>query len=113
MTRRPRAKIPAALRTAIHARDGHVCVYCGLTQHPTTCRYCQGRKAPLTLDHVVPHSLDGADAAPNLVTACACCNGRRGTLYVDLFAVALARDGYPGAEARVFRAIATSLPPKK
>jgi len=100
-TPRPRKKIPAALRTAIFARDGKVCVYCGR----------KGTKAnPLTLDHVIPHSEGGADAAHNLVTACSKCNVRRATFPIDLFAVLLGRMGHPGAEARVLTAMSTPLP---
>jgi len=112
MVTRPRRKIPATLRDAIHARDGHVCVYCQQVQHPSTCLSCQGRPGPLTLDHVVPHSHKGSDEPTNLVTACVCCNVRRATCPIDLFAAWLAREGYPGAEARVLKAIATPLPTK-
>ena len=101
MTTRPRRKIPTALRNAIFARDGKCCVYCGR----------RGTKAvPLTLDHVIPHSEGGPDTAHNLVTACGKCNTLRATFPIDLFAVLLARRGYPGAEARVLAAMAKPLP---
>lgn len=101
MTTRPRKKIPAALRARIFARDCKCCVYCGR----------KGTKRnPLTLDHVIPHSEGGADAAHNLVTACSKCNTVRATFPIDLFAVLLARRGYPGADARVLAAMAKPLP---
>lgn len=52
------------LRYEILRRDNH------------TCRYC-GSAAPevkLTVDHVVPTALGGADEPTNLVAACADCN---------------------------------------
>lgn len=52
------------LRYEILRRDNH------------TCRYC-GESAPgvkLTIDHVVPVSLGGADEPANLVAACTDCN---------------------------------------
>lgn len=66
----------------------------------------------LTLDHVVPHSLGGADVAANLVTCCSDCNVRRATFPVDLFAELLRREGATGVEARVLKAISTPLPTK-
>jgi 5-methylcytosine-specific restriction endonuclease McrA len=51
-------------RTAILARDGYTCQYCGL---PLPA----GR---LTIDHVLPQSRGGAWAWANLVAACAACN---------------------------------------
>ena len=104
MTTRPRKKIPAALRARIFARDGHRCIYCG----------CKGKKSnPLTLDHVIPHSLGGADTAANLVTACSDCNRDRGIMPIDVYAIYHARyRGHRGVAARVLRALSTPLPPK-
>lgn len=114
MTSRPRRKIPAALRDAIFERDGHVCVYCQLAKHTQKCLYCKGRKASLTLDHVVPHVYRGSDTAENLVTSCACCNGSRGVTDIDLFAEWLRRHnrGDVAIEARVLKAISKPLPTK-
>jgi hypothetical protein len=61
------------LRFEILRRDSH------------TCRYC-GRSAPevkLTVDHVVPSALGGADDPGNLVTACVDCNGGKSSASPD------------------------------
>lgn len=47
------------------------------------CVYC-GRKAR-TIDHLIPHSLGGADVVDNLVAACWPCNQARGVWSIDLF----------------------------
>lgn len=60
-----RAKIPSAVRQAIYARDGYCCCWCRATEK-------------LTLDHIIPWSLGGSDAAENLRTMCLDCNVRRG-----------------------------------
>lgn len=39
-----------------------------------TCRYCHSADRPLTVDHVLPVALGGADTADNLVAACRDCN---------------------------------------
>ncbi len=54
----------ALSRTAILARDGYTCQYCGL---PLPA-------ARLTIDHVLPQSRGGAWAWTNLVAACPACN---------------------------------------
>ena len=59
---------------------------------------------------MIPHSEGGADKAHNLVTACSKHNTLRATFPIDLYAVLLARRGFPGAEARVLAAMATPLP---
>jgi HNH endonuclease len=49
------------------------------------CRYC-GAKAPdveITVDHVVPIALGGADVASNLVTACTQCNAGKSSSAPD------------------------------
>lgn len=65
--------VSKSLRFEILRRDGH------------TCRYC-GAKAPdarLAVDHVIPVSLGGSDAADNLVTACSDCNSGKGSTPPD------------------------------
>ncbi len=52
------------LRFEIFRRDNHACRYCGAV----------APDAVLTVDHVVPVALGGADEPANLVTACADCN---------------------------------------
>ena len=61
------------LRFEVLKRDNH------------TCRYC-GRSAPevkLTVDHVTPVALGGADQPANLVTACADCNSGKSSVPAD------------------------------
>lgn len=57
-----------ARRTAIFARDGYRCVYCGRTFEPRA----------LTVDHVEPRVKQGDHSAGNLVTACTTCNIQKG-----------------------------------
>ncbi len=45
--------------------------------YATTCCYC-GRKAKLTLDHLIPRLKGGADAADNITYACKSCNSSKG-----------------------------------
>lgn len=63
--RRSRAKIPAAIRGAVYARDGFACLHCGAEEN-------------LTLDHIHPFSLGGNDEPANLQTLCRSCNSRKG-----------------------------------
>lgn len=68
-------------RFALYLRDDCRCVY---------CRRALGDKGvKMTLDHVVPRSLGGDNAADNLITACSKCNSKRGNLPVEEFADAL------------------------
>lgn len=60
-----RAPIPLEVRLGVYARDGWRCVFCG-----------SGKS--LTLDHVFPWSLGGADTEDNLQTLCRPCNSRKG-----------------------------------
>lgn len=60
-----RADIPAAVRLAVYARDGHQCVLCAATDD-------------LTLDHIYPWSLGGPDTEENLRVLCRSCNSRKG-----------------------------------
>ncbi len=53
-------------RKNVIARDKHRCQYCGLT------------KGGMTVDHVIPKVLGGADTWENLVCACSRCNNRKG-----------------------------------
>jgi hypothetical protein len=68
-------------RLAIYLRDGLACVYCGAAVEDGTI---------LTLDHVIPHSLGGSNAATNLVTCCHRCNSSRGNRSLPAFARAVA-----------------------
>lgn len=59
--------VPAVTRRKLFRRDRHVCAYCG-------DRF--GERA-LQAEHIVPESRGGAWSWMNLVSACACCNGRK------------------------------------
>jgi 5-methylcytosine-specific restriction endonuclease McrA len=70
------------LRFEILRRDNH------------TCRYC-GAKAPdvnLTVDHVLPVTLGGTDAATNLVAACPECNAGKSSSHPDQHVIANVSD---------------------
>lgn len=60
-----RPAIPARLREAVYARDGYQCLHCGSTEQ-------------LSLDHIYPYSMGGADTLENLQTLCRSCNSRKG-----------------------------------
>lgn len=51
----------------VYHRDGYVCRYCG-------------RRAPLTVDHVILWEQGGATIADNLVSSCKRCNRTRGSM---------------------------------
>lgn len=60
-----RNPIPVAVRFFVFERDGFRCVQCGTAED-------------LTIDHIYPKSLGGADTADNLQTLCRSCNCRKG-----------------------------------
>lgn len=60
----PRQRAMPVSRSAILARDGHTCQYCGMTLANDW----------LTIDHVLPQSRGGGWTWTNLVTACPACN---------------------------------------
>jgi hypothetical protein len=60
-----RRKIPDEVRRAVYERDGYVCLICSATDD-------------LTLDHIHPYSLGGADTYDNLRTLCRPCNSAKG-----------------------------------
>lgn len=67
---RNRKPLSKRLRYMVLRRDGFACQYCGA-------------KAPdvrLHVDHIVPLARGGTDDIRNLRTACADCNGGKGTL---------------------------------
>lgn len=55
-------------RSALFARDGGRCVYCGL----------EHEYEELSVDHVQPRMRGGDGSPGNLVTACRGCNARKG-----------------------------------
>ncbi len=58
-------------RKNILRRDGHKCMYCGLTG------------VMLTVDHIMPKSRGGEDSWENLIAACLRCNNRKGSQTPD------------------------------
>lgn len=66
----PVARRPAFTRFNVFLRDRFTCQYCG-TRFPTH---------ELTFDHVVPRAKGGRTTWHNVVTACASCNLRKGSL---------------------------------
>jgi hypothetical protein len=66
------------LRYEILRRDNHTCRYCGAT----------APDAKLTVDHVTPTALGGADTPDNLVTACEPCNSGKSSVPADSALVA-------------------------
>jgi 5-methylcytosine-specific restriction endonuclease McrA len=63
--RSAREPIPDEVRWRVYDRDGWACQQCGAGQ-------------PLSLDHIWPWSLGGADTEDNLQTLCIPCNSRKG-----------------------------------
>jgi len=59
---------PALTNTALFARDGSLCMYCGK----------EYSRHSLTRDHVMPISKGGRDIWENVVCACFHCNSRKG-----------------------------------
>ena len=59
---------PAFTRFNVFLRDAFACQYCG-ERFPTQ---------ELTFDHVIPRSRGGKTTWSNVVTACSCCNLRKG-----------------------------------
>jgi hypothetical protein len=60
-----RDAIPERVRQNVYERDGHRCVECGSDQR-------------LTVDHIIPWSLNGPDDEENLRTLCGPCNSSKG-----------------------------------
>ncbi|MEA3296389.1 MAG: HNH endonuclease [candidate division Zixibacteria bacterium] len=54
-----------------------------LTRDNHSCQYCGSRKGPMTVDHVVPRTMNGRDSWNNLVCACSRCNNRKGDRTAD------------------------------
>jgi 5-methylcytosine-specific restriction endonuclease McrA len=60
----PHKEIPLTRRNVMH-RDNYTCQYCG-------------RKADLTIDHILPRSRGGKDTWENVTVACLKCNIKKG-----------------------------------
>lgn len=59
---------PKFSRKNVYLRDNYTCQYCGK-------RFTADE---LTFDHVVPKNAGGKTTWDNIVTACKCCNGKKG-----------------------------------
>lgn len=59
---------PKFSRKNVYLRDNYTCQYCG-KKFPTE---------ELTFDHVMPRCKGGKTTWENIVTACKCCNGKKG-----------------------------------
>jgi 5-methylcytosine-specific restriction endonuclease McrA len=66
--KRQRTGISDALRRFIHERDGYRCLRCGSPDD-------------LTLDHIHPWVLGGANSAENLQTLCRTCNSSKNATF--------------------------------
>ena len=64
----PAARRPAFTRFNVFLRDAWECQYCG----------DRFRTQELTFDHVIPRSRGGITSWDNIVTACRCCNTKKG-----------------------------------
>ncbi|MGX4533183.1 HNH endonuclease [Clostridioides difficile] len=65
------------------------------------CRYCHRKDNELTVDHVTPTSLGGADTPENLVACCMDCNAGKASSHPDTPLVAdVSEDAKRWAEAR-------------
>jgi 5-methylcytosine-specific restriction endonuclease McrA len=53
-------------RKNVLTRDNHQCQYCGAT------------RGPMTVDHILPRTMGGADTWENMVCACVRCNNKKG-----------------------------------
>jgi 5-methylcytosine-specific restriction endonuclease McrA len=60
--------IPPLTNRELFLRDAYLCMYCGGNFHESN----------LTRDHVIPMSRGGKDKWSNVMTACRCCNTRKG-----------------------------------
>lgn len=68
--RKSQRHIDQAMAWRVYERDGY------------RCRYC-GRKAALTVDHIIPWEENGATVEDNLAASCRRCNKLRGNMPFD------------------------------
>lgn len=66
-------------RLAIYIRDNFICMHCGMDLR--TIRPGDGIR--VELDHVIPVSKGGSNAASNLITSCSACNLERGNKDIE------------------------------
>ena len=84
-------------RRAIYFRDGHVCCFCGRDEQ-TIISECDKNWDMLSLDHILPYSEGGSNAANNLITCCRDCNTKRKTRTPMEFADHLIKEGVMTSE---------------
>jgi hypothetical protein len=70
--RKSQRQVDQVIAWQVFERDGYKCRYCG-------------RKAPLTVDHVILWEQGGATVADNLISACRRCNKLRGNMEYDVW----------------------------
>lgn len=68
------------LRTRLSESQNWKCAWCGCV-----CTHEKGKKHSITIEHVIPKSMGGADDWENMVMACHSCNNNRGTMSVEDF----------------------------
>lgn len=83
-------------RESIYNRDAHTCVYCGRDHERLAIE-----GSYLTLDHVIPRSRGGSNAATNLVTACVDCNTSKWDALLSLWGTTEDRRNVRNALRRV------------
>lgn len=64
-------------RKGVLGRDGHCCIYCGITAGQTSKNRIV-RKQDFTIDHLMPRSRSGKNTWGNTACACFTCNQRKG-----------------------------------
>ena len=66
-------------RLAIYIRDNFICMHCGMDLR----KIQPGDGIRIELDHVIPASKGGSNAADNLITSCSACNAQRGNKDIE------------------------------
>ena len=69
-----RGTIPRPFKDHVFERDGFTCVYCG---DVSSAIIEDGRKATLSIDHLIPETRGGKTVVENLVTSCRKCNNEK------------------------------------
>lgn len=86
-------------RLAIYIRDNFTCMHCGMDLRTLK----RGDGLRIELDHVLPVSKNGSNAANNLITSCSACNVQRGDKDLEVVHPLLSQ------RAHIERALATPL----
>lgn len=67
-----RDSVPSPFRRTVFNRDQYTCVYCGTESSES--REEEGKKARLSIDHILPVARGGKTVIENLATCCRACN---------------------------------------